>query len=166
MVDIPTLSIMIAAASVVAGVVYYAFQLRHSVKARQMDLLMRLYLTWGSEDMKKAYGRFLALEIQDYNDFVKRYGAINSPERSPVWVDMDRVGWFFNGVGFLVFEKFVNIKLVDDLMGYGVIFIWEKMKPLVEGWRKQLNIPKSFAWFEYLANEMKKREARLQQSQK
>jgi len=158
MVDISTLSVVIAAASVVAGVVYYAFQLRHSVKARQMDLFMRLYLTWGSEDMKKAYGKVLALEIKDYNDFVKKYGSIASAERSPIWVDIDRVGWFINGVGFLVYRKFADIGLVDELMGYGVIFLWEKMKPLVEGWRKELNIPKSFQWFEYLCNEMKKRE--------
>jgi len=158
MVDIPTLSIVFAAASVMAGVVYYAFQLRHMVKTRQMDIMMRLYLTWGNEDMKKAWGRVLALEIKDYHDFAKEYGTINSAERSPVWVDIDRVGWFMNGVGFLVHGKFVDIGLVDDLMGYGVIFLWEKMKPLVEGWRKQLNIPKSFGWFEYLYDEMKKRE--------
>jgi len=48
-VDIQTVSIAIASASVVAGVVYYALQLRHQartrqdvVKARQVDLLMRL----------------------------------------------------------------------------------------------------------------------------
>jgi len=161
MIDISTLSVVIAAASVVIGVVFAVLQLRDLVKARQMDLLMDLYLTWGSEDMKKAHGRFLALEIKDNDSFVKKYGAINSPERSPVWVDIDRIGWFLNGVGFLVYEKFVNIRLVDDLIGYGVIFLWEKMKPLVEGWRKQLNLPKSFQWFEYLANEMKKREQRL-----
>jgi len=57
-----------------------------------------------------------------------------------------------------VHGKFVDIRQVDDLIGYGVIFIWEKMKPLVYGWRKQLNMPKSFGWFEYLANEMKKRQ--------
>jgi hypothetical protein len=34
MVDVSTLSIVVAATSVVAGVIYYVFQLRHSDKAR------------------------------------------------------------------------------------------------------------------------------------
>jgi len=164
MVDIPTISIVIATTSVVAGVIYYSFMLRNQAKARQMDLLMRLYLTWGSEDMKKAFGRFMALKIKDYDDFVKNYGPLfpAERERSQAWEDIDRIGWFFNGIGFLVHGKFADTKQVEDLIGYGVIIVWERMKPLVYGWRKQYNIPKSFGWFEYLANEMKKREQTLQ----
>ena len=162
MVDVSTFSIVIAATSVVAGVIYYSFMLRNQAKARQMDLFMRLYLTWGSEDMKKASGRFLALKIKDYDDFVKKYGppfsAEPERERSQVWEDIDRIGWFFNGIGLLVHRKFVDLRLVDDFLGYGVVLAWEKIKPLVYGWRKQYNMPKSFSWFEYLANEMKKRE--------
>jgi len=164
MVDIQTVSIVIAATSVVAGVIYYSFMLRNQAKARQMDLFMRLYLTWGSEDMKKASGRFLALKIKDYDDFLKKYGPIISAdperERSQICEDIDRIGWFFDGIGLLVYRKFVDIRLVDDFFGYGIVLAWEKMKPLVYGWRKQYNMPKSFEWFEYLANEMKKRESK------
>ena len=42
---------------------------------------------------------------------------------------------------------------------------WEKIKPIVKGIRKQLNKPKFYSWFEYLYNEMQKREQRLQQTQ-
>jgi len=155
-----TVSIAIASASVVAGIVYYAFQLRHQSKTRQMGLLMNLYLTWGSEDMKRATGRFLAIEVKDYDDFVEKHGPMVTlePERSQIWNDIDRIGWFFNGIGFLVNGRFIDIKSVDDLIGYGIVEAWEKMKLLVYGWRKQYNLPKSFSWFEYLANEMKKRE--------
>ena len=136
MVDVSTVSIVIATASVVAGVIYYSFMLRNQAKARQMDLFMRLYLTWGSEDMKKAAGRFLALKIKDYDDFVKKYGPVIAEpehERSQVWEDIDRIGWFFNLMGFLVKEKIVHIKLVDELLGYWVIKNWETIKPLVYG---------------------------------
>jgi len=51
-VDVQTVSIAIASASVVVGVVYYALQLRHQAKARQdmvkarhADVFMRLYST-------------------------------------------------------------------------------------------------------------------------
>ena len=161
MLNIPSISAVVAALGVIVGVVFTVLELRNLVKTRQMGMLMRIYLTWGSEDMKKALGRFMALEIKDYNDFAKKYGLINSPKRSPVWVDIDRIGWFINGIGLLVHRKLADIETVDDLFGYGVINIWERMKPLVEGWRKQLNFPKSFGWFEYLYNELKRREQQL-----
>jgi hypothetical protein len=163
MLDIPSITGIVAVVGVIIGVVLTILELRNLVKTRQMDLLMNLYLTWGNEDMKKAHGRFLGIEIKDYDDFVQKYGPIASfePERPQIWNDIDRIGWFMNGVGLLVHGKFVNTKSVDDLFGYGVVILWEKMKPLVYGWRKQYNMPKSFGWFEYLYNEMKKREQQL-----
>jgi hypothetical protein len=41
-VDVQTVSIAIASASVVAGIVYYSLQIRHQTKARQTGLVMRL----------------------------------------------------------------------------------------------------------------------------
>jgi hypothetical protein len=154
MVDIQTVSIAIASASVVAGIVYYAFQIRHQTRMRQMDLLMRLYLTWDSEDMKKALQDVLALEFKDYDDFIKKYGLA-----SQAYVAFDRVAWFMNGVGFLVHEGFVNMKMVLGLFhAQGWIMMWEKLKPVVEGVRKSFGFPESYAWFEYLYDEVKKRQ--------
>ena len=154
MVDIQTVSIAVASASVVAGIIYYAFQIRHQTRMRQMDLLMRLYLTWDSEDMKKALQDVFALEFEDYDDFMKKYGL-----GSQAWVDVDKVGWFLNGIGFLVHEGFVNIKLVLGLFHAGAwIMLWEKLKPVVEGVRKKFGFPESYRWFEYLYNEVRKRE--------
>ena len=162
MVDIQTVSIAIATTSVAIGVVYYVLQIRHQDRMRHLDLFMRLYQTWGSEDINKAHRRFLAIEVEDYDGFVKKYGPIASVETEPsqIYTDIDRIGWFFNLMGFLVKEKIVHIKLVDELLGYWVIKNWETIQPLVYGWRKQYNIPESYCWFEYLYNEMKKREQR------
>lgn len=43
MVDVQTFSIAVASAGVVAGIIYYAFQVRHQTKLRQTDLIMRLH---------------------------------------------------------------------------------------------------------------------------
>jgi hypothetical protein len=51
-------------------------------------------------------------------------------ESSQIYTDIDRIGWFFNLMGFLVKEKIVHIKLVDELLGYWVIKNWETIKPL------------------------------------
>jgi hypothetical protein len=123
---------------------------------RHMDLFMRLYSIWGSEDMLNAHRRFMILKVETYDSWVKKEGSVTEP--SQVNTDIDRIGWFFNLMGFIVKEKIVHIKLIDELLGYWVIKDWETIKPLVDGWRKQYNIPESYRWFEYLYNEMKKKE--------
>ncbi len=82
MVDVSTLSIVIAAASVVVGVILAVLQIRDLVKTRQTDLVMRLYSTFGTEELQKAGIRIWNSEYKDYNDFVKKYGQPNS-ENSP-----------------------------------------------------------------------------------
>jgi len=120
MVDISTVSIAIASAGVFAAAIYYIFQIRHQDRMRHLDLFMRLYSIWGSEDINKAHRRFLVLKVEDYDGFVKKYGPIASLETEPsqIITDIDRIGWFFNLMGFLVREKIVHIKLVDELLGY------------------------------------------------
>jgi len=157
-VDIQTVSIAIASAGVFLAAIYYIFQIRHQDRMRHLDLFMRLYSIWGSKDMLEAHRRFLVLKVDSYDSFVKKHGPLAEP--SQLNTDIDQVGWFFNEMGFLVKEKIVHIKLVDELVGYWVIRNWETIKPLVYGWRKQYNIPESYQWFEYLYNEMKKRERR------
>jgi hypothetical protein len=156
LVDIQTLSIAVASASIVIAVVYYILQIQHQKKMRQTDLMMRLYATWGSEDMQKAAWAVMELQYEDYNDYVKKYGSSGTLHNVAVY----RVGWFFNGIGVLVQSQLADIKLVNKLFGYMVTWLWEIMKPMVEGARKQFNQPKSLEWFEYLYNEVKKREQR------
>jgi hypothetical protein len=67
-VDIQTVSIVIASASVVAGVVYYALQLGHQTKIRQTDLVMRLYSTYGSNEFREALIKVMNLQFKDYED--------------------------------------------------------------------------------------------------
>jgi hypothetical protein len=53
--------------------------------------------------------------------------------------------------------------LVDDLLGGSILFVWEKTKLITEGGRQRSGRPQTWEWFEYLYNEKKKREQRLQQ---
>lgn len=164
MVDIQTVSIVIASASVVAGVVYYALQLRHQararqdmVKARQADLLMRLYSTYGSKEFQEALWTVYNLEFKDYNSYLKKYGSAASvtPASRAIWT----VCWFFNGMGLLLHSKIADIDQIDDLFGYAVIWMWEIVKPIIiEGYRPEPKMQRAMQWFEFLYNEMQKRE--------
>jgi hypothetical protein len=163
MVDIQTISIAIASASVVAGIVYYAFQVRHQIKLRQTDLIMRLYSTWGSDEYLEALSKFMTTEFKDYSDFKKKY--VTSPtgfSEKPEFIASNKIGAFFQGIGVLLQMKLIDISLAKRLFGRSTMYTWEKMKPIVEGYRKE-GYPQIFADFEYLYNEMKKRENQVQQ---
>jgi len=149
MVDISTVSIVIASAGVFVAAVYYIFQIRHQTKLRQTDLVMRLYSTFGSKDFQEAYRGLFEVEFKDYDDFLKkRYKRLHE------------VGILFEGIGILLNRKLVDIGLVDDLFSGVVKAIWEKIEPVVEGDRKRYNWPQMYEWFEYLYNELQKREQR------
>ena len=101
----------------------------------------------------------MGVEYDDLADYVRRYAA-----DAEVLAAGYSVGVFFEGIGVLVKRKLVNMDLVDDLLSSDIVSTWEKMKPLAEGIRKRFAHPQALEWFEYLCNEMKKREQKLQQS--
>jgi hypothetical protein len=153
LVDLQTISIMIASASVVAGVIYYALQIRHQTKVRQTDLVIRLYTTFGGEEMRRTWEKITTREDMDFSTYRNKFGLS----------DINKIGWFFEGVGVLLHKKLIDIAVVDDLFSSPIKISWEKLKPVAEGERKQFNRPQIWEWWEYLYNEMQKREQKLQQ---
>ena len=161
MVDISTVSIVIASAGVFAAAIYYISQIRHQTRVRQTDLVLRLlspYFNLSSRELRELYVKVLACEYKDYNDFVEKYGAFYSEKPEPVAFYM--LGAYVGSVGVLLHRRLVDIDLLADFLGESAILMWEKMKPVIEGVRKQYKTPRAFQWFEYLYNEMKKREQR------
>jgi hypothetical protein len=157
MVDIQTVSIAVASASVVAGVIYYSLQIRHQnlqiqqqTKMRQTDLVMRLYSQFNSLEFQKTWNELLKREAKDWNDYDKKYG----------FVEATAVGMFFEGIGILLRRNLIDIELVDDMFTTPIKWTWEKMKDITLEYRKVRNQPEILEWFEYLYNEMKKREQR------
>jgi hypothetical protein len=148
MIDLQTASIMVASASVVAGVIYHALVIRHQTKIRQTDLIMRLYSTFDSREFQEAWTRMLTTQIKDFDDYSKKYN----------WTDASCLFLFFEEVGILFMMKLIDVKLVNRLLGDPILMTWEKGKPLVEGFRDNFHNPEIFWQFEYLYNEIKKRE--------
>jgi hypothetical protein len=162
MVDIQilqTISIAIASGGVFLAAIYYIIQIRHQTRIRRTDLITRLVSTAGTKEYTEALFRVMALEFRDYDDFVKKYGSI--PSLNPDQMAFRMICVFHEEVGMLLRRKLVEPDLIYDL--FLVAPLWEKVKPIVEGLRKQLNEPRAYGWFEYLYNEMKKREQQLQQ---
>lgn len=159
MADVQTVSILVAAASVMVGVIYYTLQIRHQTKLRQTDLVMRMYTSWVGKELTEPWLKVWNLEFTDYDDFKKKYGTYLSenPENAAVLSVLNS----FTVMGLLLQKKLIDPEIVSQLP---VFMTWNKVKPIVEGVRKETNDKGWYVEFEYLYNEMKKREQKPQQS--
>jgi hypothetical protein len=159
--DIPSISIVIAAISVVVGVVFAVLELRNAMKQRRTAILMNLYSRFGSAEFANALDRIRTSECRDYHEYVKKYGV----------AELYQVGSVFEGLGFLMHRKLVDKDLAALFSSSESLVTWEKIRPMVEDARKQCTqrkageyIPK-LVWWEYFYDEVKKREQRLLQEQ-
>ncbi|UCB60905.1 MAG: DUF4760 domain-containing protein, partial [Candidatus Bathyarchaeota archaeon] len=127
-------------------------------------LITKLYShLYGSEDLQRARKKVNAVTYEDYDDFVKKYGAPNSEE--PVPVAISTVLYVFEEAGVLLSKKLVDIDLIDQLMGAMILRTWTNLMRLIGESRKRLNRPRVWTNFEYLYNELQKREQTLQATQ-
>jgi hypothetical protein len=152
--EVQTVSIVVASASVVLAAIYYIFQVRHQTKLRQTDLVMRLYSTFGSKEFQDAWTRIESSVFKNYYEYVKKYGS----------GDYVQCATFFEGIGVLLQRKLIDVNLIDALFGVPLKYMYGIMKPIIEGNKEQFHEPRVFEYFEYLYNEMKKREQKLQKS--
>ncbi len=161
MLDIQSVSTVIAATSVVVGVIFAVLQLRNAMKQRRTEILMNLYSRFGSAEFANALERIRTSEYKDYHEYVKKYGV----------ADLFQVGSVFEGLGFLLHRKLVDEDLASLFSSSESLITWEKIKPMVENARKQLSQRKvgeyipMLMWWEYFYNEVKKRERTLQTQQ-
>jgi hypothetical protein len=158
MVDVQTISIAVASASVTIAAFYYIWQIRHQNKIRQTDLVIKISEFGTRKDFLEACTDIFEAEFNDYDDFVKKYGLPFS--KKPIPMSFFIVSNFMERIGVLLKNKLLDISMVSQLMT--VTDFWEKMKPVIEGVRKEENSQSYYEYFEYLYNEVKKREQKLQ----
>ena len=159
MLDITEISTIIATAGVLVGVIYYIQIMRDQAKTRHTDLVMRLYATFSSTEFQDAWTkvRKRAREfevIDDIREFDERVGLR----------EFNQVGLFFEGVGILLKRRIVDSSMIEDLFGGAIARAWEISTTGIIKARQQMNDPTIYYYFEYLYNEMKKSEPKLQQS--
>jgi hypothetical protein len=66
-----------------------------------------------------------------------------------------------DGLGMLLKRNLVDIDIVVDSYGGVAQVFWKKVKPLVEGYRKDAHYPHHYERVEYLCSEIEKREQQL-----
>ena len=157
MLDVPSISAIIAATGVLVGVILAVLELRNIARTRQMQLVMDIYSLFTSREYVDAWEKIRTREFKDYEGYASKHGL----------TDFMQVAALFEGLGFLLHRGFLDIDLVRELMNESTKMTWEKVKPMIEDARKQLGQRKSgeyvpiYQWWEYLYNELQKREQSL-----
>ena len=156
MLDIPSISAIIAAAGVLVGVVLTVQELRHLAKSRRTDSFWSVFSSFNSKEYLEAWTKVYSLEFKDYNDFQNKYGVMTFD--NPASVALSMVANLFEGAAYLIRNGLIEYDVVTE---FPVIPTWEKMRPIAEGARKTLGWSGLWGGFEQLAQEMKKREQQL-----
>ena len=158
MVDIAAVSIVIASAGVLAGVIYYILEIRHQSRLRQTESVIKLspWFNMNAREVQEAITQVCSIEYENYDDYLERYSG--KPEHTTLKI----LGNYFEGMGILVYRKLVETDIVYDFWGDIIQSSWEKIEPLVAGMRKDSGDLNMFKFWEYLYHEMKKRKQKLQ----
>lgn len=157
-VDASTVSIVIASAGVLAGVIYYILEIRHQSRLRQTETVIRLspWFNMNAREVQEAITQVCSIEYKNYEDYLERYSE--KPEHMMLKV----LGNYFEGIGILVYRKLVEPDIVYDFWGDIIQSSWENIKPLIADMRKHSGDINMFEYWEYLYEEIKKRKQKLQ----
>jgi len=153
-VDLTEISAVLAAAGVLAGVIYYILDIRHQSKLRQTESLFKLspWFNVNAREMQEAITSTCSIEYKNYEDYIRKY--LGRPEH----MSMKIIGNYFEGIGILVKKKLVDAEIVHSFWGAIIISSWEQIKPMITDMRTDSDDPNMYIFWEYLYNEMKKKE--------
>jgi hypothetical protein len=144
MLDISTIATVVAAVSVVVGMIFTILELRHMARTRRTDVIMRIYDRFGSKEMVEAIYSIGKLRSETPTTFPPQ-DALTGPIQIAV---------IFEGLGVLLQQDLIDLKLVDSLFGPTLEALWEPIRPLIHGMRDSLKQPTFFSHFEYLYNRL------------
>jgi hypothetical protein len=137
-------------AGLLVGISYYILSLRNQNRARKTQLYLQMVNKFSHPDMNDAQGKFNDLEWSTAEDFIEDW---RNPERR---VTLGTLGAWYEGLGVLVKENLLDIRVVALLLTGLVIQFWEKILPVIEEVREEFGSPRFWIENEYLYDQLKK----------
>ena len=155
--DITSFSAAVAAISVLVGVIFAIFQMRDAAKTRHTGLIIQINpaLNITMKEVIESVSKILNMEFKNYEDYMDKYGDPLSD------IALHTITGYNDGLGYLLHKGLIDIETIEYILSGSTKSLWEKLKPITEGMRKQYNLPELSKWFEYLYKELQKREQGL-----
>ena len=155
--DIQTISVVIASASVIGSAVYYLVETRHQRRMRQTESVITLspWFSLNAKEIQEAISNVCSADYTDYDDYLAKY------EGKPEQISLKLLGNYFEGIGLLVSRKLVEEDLVFDFWGDIAESVWDDYEEIIKGMRKDSGTQYTFEYWEFLVKEFRKRKAAL-----
>ena len=155
MVDLPLLqsiSYMVGALGVGVAAIYYMFTLRaqrenmkHTLQNRQAQLFTNLHQFSMTREAIEARYKAFGLNLKTAEDYQK----LEQDKESQYALSM--MSQFVEGIGVLVRENLVDVRLVAEFKSGLVLSYWERFGPMILDMREKMNFPRFMVEAEYLA---------------
>jgi hypothetical protein len=142
--DIATASSILTTASIVLGVVFTVLEIRHLTRVRRTDIIMKIYERFGSKEIIEAMNHVGNSKFESLEEYRKESG----------FTDLTELAVLFEGIGVLLDQDLIDIKLVDRLFGPTLNQLWVRMKPVIYAMREGLKEPFFFSHYEYLVDRL------------
>ncbi len=139
--DTATVSALVVAAGVIVGLVFTLMELRHMTRTRRMGVIMSVYKEFGTKEMVEAMNGIGKLKLE---------GGLRGPPPQEVLTGAMQIAVAMEGLGVLLDEGLIDIRLVDSLFGPTLDYLWEPLSLVIKGIRESLNEPFFFSHFEKL----------------
>jgi len=168
LIDIQTISIVLACASISIAALYYSFTLRYTrmnlkntLETRQAQLFMQIYTPFASKELQHCYRDAMLMQWENYEDWRRKYYDQDSGSGREAYESSLAISHYFEGIGMLVQQGLLDISFVESLMASHVIRLWTKMEPVVMERRKNIMRFGVFEHLEYLYRELLEYEEKL-----
>jgi hypothetical protein len=175
LVDLQTLFGYLTPISLTIGVIYHIMTLRtnrrnqeialknqelslkaqeHATETRQAQLFMNVYnQSFTNPQYIKSWTKVMETDWKNYEEFKAIY-HLGEYKDTEFILAYDLVGGFFEGLGVLVRENLIDIRLVALLISGQTKVYWEKTQPIIDEFRRDFNAPRVWSETEYLYNEL------------
>jgi hypothetical protein len=144
LIDVETVASIVTTLSIVIGVIFTILEIRHLGKTRKTEVIMKIYERFGTREIVEAINRVGSAKLENIADYNKKYG----------FTDVTLIAELFEGIGVLLEQNLIDIKMVDRLFGPTLNSLWIRMKPVLYAMREGLKEPFFFSHYEYLINRL------------
>jgi len=134
---------------ILVGVSYYILSLRNQNRARKTRLYIQMINKFSEPDFIEALGKLNDLEWSTAEDFIEEW---RTPEGRKTIITL---GNWYEGLGTLVKENLLDIRVVALLLTGLVIQFWDKFIPVIDEVREALEWPRFYIEAEYLYDQLK-----------
>jgi len=161
MIDLQTVLTYLTLISVPVGVFYHVMTLKntrrnqeltrisqdHALVTRQAQLFMNLFESFRSLEFRKLWHEVMIYDWKDFDDWIERFNERTNPDAIASFTS---VMAFFDGIGVLLREGLIDIKLVYELMAPTILVTWSRYEPIIIGDKEYFQTPDFWGGFEYL----------------